>query len=85
MLIGQVIGRATATSKHPSMEGWRLLVVQPFKMDERSPDGDPLLAVDSQSAGVGDVVILTSDGKGTQQMLDSNTTPVRWSVLGIRD
>jgi hypothetical protein len=31
------------------------------------------------------MVVITSDGIGARELLHSNTTPVRWSVLGIRD
>jgi len=85
MLIGRVIGNATATVKHPSMTGWKLLVVQPLSADGRTPDGDPILAVDPLGAGHGQNVIVSSDGRGTRQLLQSNTTPVRWSVIGIPD
>jgi ethanolamine utilization protein EutN len=67
------------------MDGWKLLVVQPLAADMRSADGDPVIAVDALGAGQGETVILTSDGKGTRALLKSDTTPVRWSVMGIRD
>ncbi len=67
------------------MEGWKLLIVQPLGPDGRSPDGDPILAVDSLGAGTGEIVIISSDGKGTRELLKNNTTPVRWSVMGIAD
>jgi microcompartment protein CcmK/EutM len=82
---GRVIGTATATVRHPSMQGWKLLIVQPYGPDGRTPDGDPVLAVDALGAGAGEIVIVSSDGKGTQQLLKSQTTPVRWSVIGICD
>jgi ethanolamine utilization protein EutN len=85
MQVGKVIGTATATVKHPSMEGWKLLVVQPYMIDGQTPDGDPQLAVDSLGAGKGERVILSSDGRGTRELLGDDTTPVRWSVLGIED
>jgi ethanolamine utilization protein EutN len=85
MLKGQVVGTATATVRHPSMKGWRLLVVQPLLADERSPDGDPILAVDALGAGNGETVIVSSDGQATRKLLESDTTPVRWSVIGICD
>ena len=85
MLKARVVGTATATVKHPSMHGWRLLVVQPVAPDGHSPDGDPLLAVDRLGAGAGEDVILTSDGRFTRALLASETTPVRWSVIGIAD
>lgn len=85
MLSGRVVGIATATVKHPSMLGWKLLLVQPYAPDGRTPDGDPVLAVDRLGAGIGEEVVITSDGKGTRELLQSDTTPVRWSVIGIVD
>ena len=85
MQIGSVVGIATSTVKHPSLEGWKLLVVQLLAADAKSPDGEPVLAVDRLGAGRGEKVILTSDGRGTRELLKSETTPVRWSVMGIPD
>ncbi len=85
MLSGRVVGTATATLKHPSMEGWKLLLVQPYGLDGRTPDGDPMLAVDALGAGMGEDVIISSDGKGTRELLQNDNTPVRWSVIGIAD
>jgi ethanolamine utilization protein EutN len=85
MQIGTVIGTATATVKHSSLNGWKMLVVQFFAADGRSPDGEPVIAVDALGAGIGQRVILSSDGKGTRALLKNDNTPVRWSVLGIQD
>jgi ethanolamine utilization protein EutN len=85
MQIGSVVGIATSTVKHSSLEGWKLLVVQLLAADGKSPDGEPVLAVDRLGAGRGEKVILTSDGRGTRELLKSVTTPVRWSVMGIPD
>ena len=70
--------------KHPSMQGWKLLVVQPLDGNAQ-PKGDPVLAVDTLGAGREENVILTSDGKTARQLLGDNTTPVRWSVAGMPD
>jgi ethanolamine utilization protein EutN len=85
MQLGEVIGTATASVKHPSMKGWKLLVVQPYLADGHTADGDPVLAIDSMGAGRGERVIITSDGAGTRALLGTDVTPVRWSVLGITD
>ncbi len=85
MLVGRVIGTAVATIKHASMAGRKLLVVQPYLADGRSPDGDPLVVVDGVGAGVGQCVILTSDGLGAREMLKVEVTPVRWTAIGIED
>src|SRR5436853_307006 len=44
MQLARVIGHAVATVKHPSLTGWKLLLVQPLH-ERRTPDGDPFLAV----------------------------------------
>jgi ethanolamine utilization protein EutN len=85
MQLGLIVGTATSTVKHASMGGWRLLIVQPLLADGRSPDGDPVLAVDYLGAGKGQRVVISSDGKFTQQLLNNETTPVRWTVQAISD
>ena len=85
MYLGRIVGSATATVKHPSMEGFKLLLVMALQADGRSTEGDPILVVDSVGAGKGEMVVITSDGTGARELLHSSTTPVRWSVLGIRD
>ena len=56
-----------------------------LQADRRTPEGDPILAIDRLGAGQGETVMVTSDGIGTREMLHSKTSPVRWSVLGIPD
>ncbi|MCA9177346.1 MAG: EutN/CcmL family microcompartment protein [Planctomycetales bacterium] len=85
MLIGQILGSATSTVKHASMQGQRLVVVQPIGADGVSPDGDPVLAIDQLGASAGQHVVLTSDGRGAREMLGVEATPVRWTTLGVVD
>jgi ethanolamine utilization protein EutN len=85
MQLGTVIGTATSTVKHASLEGWKMLVVQLYGVDGVTPDGEPILAVDALGAGNGEKVIISSDGKHSRELLKSETTPVRWSVIGIQD
>jgi ethanolamine utilization protein EutN len=83
MQLGRVAGTATATVKHPTFQGERLVVVQLEGSDGR-PDGEPILAFDRLGAGRGDVVLVTNDGLALQELL-GRTTPGRWSVLGLPD
>lgn len=85
MVFARVIGRATATMKHHSMEGWKLLLVQPLTAAGNLDSGDPFLAVDILGAGAGDNVMISSDGQFTSEMIGEKTTPVRWSVIAIVD
>ena len=50
MQLGLVIGTATATVKHPTFQGERLLVVQ-LETPSGRPDGEPILAFDRLGAG----------------------------------
>ena len=85
MFLGRVIGSATSTVKHPSMEGLKLLLVMALEADGRSREGDPILVVDTLGAGYGETVMITSDGIGARELIGCDTSPVRWSVLGIAD
>ena len=85
MQLARIIGTATATVKHPSLEGARLLVVQPLLADRTSPDGDPQLAIDTGAAGLGDVVVITSDGRLLREILECEATPARWSTIALVD
>ncbi len=84
MQLAKVIGRATSTVKHPTMQGWRLLLTQPFGVSGQ-PDGAPQLVLDKHGAGRGDTVIISSDGKSARDMVGTEKTCVRWTVMGIVD
>ena len=84
MLQATVIGRATATVKHETLAGQRLLICQPLNVDG-SADGDVFLALDQHGAGQGDRVLLSSDGRGLRDLLGKPRTPARWWTLGIVD
>jgi len=61
VLIGRVIGDVAATQKDPSHEGRKILIVQPLQLDG-SDRGEPVLALDAVDAGIGDRVLLTTEG-----------------------
>ncbi len=84
MQLATIVGHATATVKHPSMTGWKLLVAQPLTHDGKD-DGEPQLVIDNLGAGAADRVIICNDGAGTRKLMDSKNSPVRWFVMGICD
>ena len=84
MQLGKVIGHATSTIKHPSLNGWRMAVVQPLGVT-RQPEADAIIAVDKFGSDVGHTVVLNSDGKAAREMIGSDKSPVRWFVIGIVD
>lgn len=79
-----VLGSTRATIKHESFDGQRLVILQPLLGDE-SPDGPPLIAVDTCGSRRGDRVMITSDGSYARVITGNQNTPARWSVMGIED
>ncbi len=79
-----IIGTTRATTKHSSLAGQRLVIIQPLLADDR-PDGPPLIALDGFGARKGDRVMVTSDGSYARELTGSKATPARWSVAGIVD
>jgi len=84
MLIARVVGDVTATSKHPSHEGKKLLLVQPLDLDG-SAKGNPLIAVDSFNAGMGDRVLVAQDGFAAFTTVGLKSAPLDVAVLGVID
>lgn len=84
MVLARIEGNIVATVCHGSLRGWRLLICQPI--DERgSLAGEPIIAVDTMGAGMGQVVVLTSDGQKTREVVGDERSPLRYTVLGVVD
>lgn len=79
-----VLAAAHGTTKHPSLVGQRLLLVQPLGVNDAA-DGPPLLALDSLGGRRGDRVMITSDGLTIRELTGSDTCPARWSTIGLID
>jgi ethanolamine utilization protein EutN len=74
-----------ATVKHPAFAGRSLFVVQP--LDEHGKDaGASFVAIDQVQAGVGDKVIVLTEGNGVRQILKmGDIVPIRSMIVGIVD
>ena len=64
--------------------GLKLLVVQPLNLDG-SDRGEAILALDAVSAGVGDRVLLATEGWGAMTSVGRPNSPIDTSVIGIID
>ncbi len=84
MLIGRVIGELVATHKHPSHEGRKVLIVQPLNLDG-SDRGDAVLALDAVDAGVGDRILLPTDGWASSSAAGRPQSPIDMAVIGFID
>lgn len=79
-----VLGATQATVKHASFDGQRLVVLQPLTADDAA-DGAPLIALDAVGSRRGDRVMITSDGSFARDVTGDDSTPARWTVIGIVD
>ncbi len=80
--MGRIIGRVVATRKDERLEGKRLLLLQPLRSD-RTPVGDPIVAVDSAGAGASELVLWVT-GKEAALPFGMDV-PVDACVVGIVD
>ena len=80
MRIATIKGYVTSTIKHNSFKGWRLLLAVPD-----SPDVAPQVVLDTLGAGIGQKVIISSDGAESRQIVGDERSPARWCTLGIID
>ena len=81
----RVVGPLWAAAKHPAFAGRTLFVVQP--LDERGADaGASFVAIDHVQAGVGDKVLVLTEGNGVRQILKMGAqVPIRSMIVGIVD
>lgn len=85
MLIARIIGDVTASHKHVSHEGQKLLLVQPLELDLTTPRGDAVIAVDAVDAGIGDLVLLVTEGYSAMTSVNRPDSPIDMAVLGVID
>ncbi len=83
MLLGKVVGTLVATSKEPSMEGFKFLVVRQIDVDGQEIGGY-VVAVDAVGAGVEEVVLYAT-GSAARQTVTTNNRPCDAVVMAIVD
>ena len=84
MDLAKVIGTVVATRKDPSLEGTRLLIIQPLD-EKQNPISDPLVAVDTlNDAGVGEIVYIVTGGDAVS-VIPGKRMPVDVAIVGIVD
>ena len=83
MQLARVLGTVVATVKSASLEGRKLLVIQP--LDARyEVNGKPMVAIDSVGAGVGETVFWCRGREASFPFLPSEV-PSDCTIVGIVD
>jgi microcompartment protein CcmK/EutM len=81
MQVARVLKNIVATRKHEAYRGKKILIVQPLDRDDR-PSGDQVVAVDLVDAGVGDLVLVSSEGRFARDTFGKNA-PIRSMIVAI--
>jgi ethanolamine utilization protein EutN len=89
MLIAKVTGSLVSTEKVGSMVGFKLLVVEPYRVDPKSrkslvTTGRSMVAVDTVGAGEGEFVLITQ-GSSARLTPETKSLPVDTVIIGIID
>jgi ethanolamine utilization protein EutN len=88
MFTGRVIGEIWATRRHATLEGFKLLLVEPYEVATRTAGGRKqglVVAADAVDAGVGDEVIVAY-GRASRVALGGNhDIAVEAAVVGVVD
>jgi len=84
MLIGRITGNIAATVKHPVYKNQKLFNVAILDPDQ-TPTGESAVAIDSVDAGIGDLVLLTQEGRSAMAIVGQNEVPVRSVIVAIID
>lgn len=89
MFVAKVTGSLVSTQKVDAMVGYKLLVVEPYRVESKqrkslATTGRTFIAVDMLGAGVGDFVLITQ-GSSARMTPETKTLPIDTVVVGIVD
>jgi microcompartment protein CcmK/EutM len=83
MKIALVIGSTVSTIKDDNLHGRKLLILRMADTTGKV-SGEPFVAVDTVSAGAGDLVLVTQ-GSAARQTLQTQNSPVDAVIVGVID
>jgi ethanolamine utilization protein EutN len=83
MYLGRVVGCVWATAKNQTMEGQRMLVVQPVT-PELKPTGKRLICTDWTGAGAGELVYWVRGREASHALLPAEV-PTDTTIIAIVD
>ena len=89
MFVAKVTGSVVATQKVDSMVGQKLLVVEPYRVDEQDRSrlkstGRTFVCVDTVGAGLGEYVLIVQ-GSSARLTPQTKPLPVDAAIIGIVD
>ncbi|MBU4484426.1 EutN/CcmL family microcompartment protein [bacterium] len=83
MELAKVIGTVVSTIKDPSIQDWKILVIQPLN-EKLEAVGEPVAAIDAAQSGPGDIVFWILSREASQ-VLPKPYGPVDAAIVGHVD
>jgi ethanolamine utilization protein EutN len=83
MILGRVVGTVVASAKNPTLDGIKLLIVQPIGRDG-ADKGKAVVALDSVGAGAGETVYWCRGREASFPFLPVEV-PTEATIVGIVD
>lgn len=89
MFVAKVTGSLVSTQKVASMVGYKLMVVEPYRLERKerkslASTGRTFIAVDLLGAGEGDLVLVTQ-GSSARLTPETKNLPLDTLIVGIVD
>ncbi len=89
MFVAKVTGSMVSTQKVDSMVGYKLLIVEPYRLEPKQrkklmTTGRTFVAVDTLGSGEGDFVLITQ-GSSARLTAETKHMPIDCVVVGIVD
>ncbi len=85
MIVCKVIGSIVSTIKHDSFKNKKIMLVRPINLDGSYKSGT-MVAIDTVCAGVGDTVLVASEGRSAMELLGfTKREPLRSVIVGVID
>ena len=84
MQIARVKGNVVSTNKTDKLLGLKLLIVVPIDLSTFEEKGQPVVAIDTVGAGIGEVVMLCS-GSSSRQTAQTENKPSDMAIVAIID
>lgn len=84
MKIARVVGNVVSTIKDEGHHGYKLMLVE-YITPELQPDGVRQIVFDAADAGVGDIVLVNTDGGAANMLLDDKEIIADCTICGVLD
>lgn len=85
MRLARVVGNVVSTVKERGYYGYKLMLVEYFDPESGVSQGPRMIAFDCADAGIGDTVLVNTDGGAGNMLLNDDFAIVDLVICGVVD